>query len=95
MTDLHHILTVTVENIVERGSIQGRNFLANERHYPVAWTFEVAGIRAEFACNQRQQAGFAGAVAPADADAPAGVQAEADLLEQQQRAAAKGEIFES
>ena len=55
----------------------------------------MAGIRAEFAGNQRQQARFTGAVAPADTDAPTGVQAQTYLLEQQQRAAAQGEIFKS
>ena len=89
-------LAVAVENIVERGGIQRRNFLANESQRSsradVRSGRNPGRVRRRSATSRLD---LPAPLRPLIPIAPAGVQAETDLLEQQQRAAAKREIFES
>jgi hypothetical protein len=55
---------------------------------------EVAAIGLELAHQRGEQAGLAAAIAPDHADAPAGVQGQVDIGQQQAFAAAQGEIAE-
>ncbi len=59
-------LGVAVEYVVERAHIQRGDFLAHIGHGPIARPLEMTGVGSQFAGDQREQAGFAGAVAPAD-----------------------------
>ena len=86
---------VTVQHVIQRRGFQRRNFLPHPGHGPVGRTLEMAGVRRQFAGNKGEQAGFARAIATADAHAPAGMQGKVDVFEQDLRPAAQGKVIES
>jgi hypothetical protein len=55
----------------------------------------VSRVRRQFTGDEGEQAGLAGAIAAGDAHAPAGMQAQVDVFEQNLRPAAQGEVIEA
>ena len=86
---------VAIEHVIERAAIECGDFLAHEGERPVARTFEMSRVGLQFAGDQAEQTGFARAIAPDNADAPAGVEGQIDMFEQEQGAAAEREIIET
>ena len=76
-------LDISVEHIVERAAIERGNFLANERERPIARALEMSRIGRQFAGDQAQKTGFSRTVAPDNTDAPARMESQTDMFEQQ------------
>ena len=86
--------SVAAEHEVERGVGQRRRFLRHACDARLAGQVEIALVGLHVAHQHGEQRGFAGAVAADHADAPAGMQGQVDVGQQQALAAAQGEIAE-
>ncbi|MCY1432014.1 hypothetical protein D9M71_479970 [compost metagenome] len=73
---------VAVEDVVHRQAIEGVHLLAHVGDAPVGRQLAVAGVLAELAAQQGEQAGLAGAVGSDQADLLAGVQGEFGTFQQ-------------
>jgi hypothetical protein len=85
---------VAGQHEIERGIGQRRRFLRDRGDARLAGQVEVALVGLEFAHQRREQAGFAGAIAPDHAHAPAGVQGQVDVGQKEALAPAQGEVAE-
>ena len=78
----------------EEGVGAFRGFLLHGREAGVAGEANFAAVDGEFAGDGAQQGGFAGAVAPDQADAAAGIDGEVGAVEQRAAAEADGDAGE-
>ena len=72
---------VAFQHGVQQGCIAGGRFLGDGRDARARGKADVAGVEREFAHDRAQQGGFAGAVAPDQADAAAGINREVGAVE--------------
>ena len=79
--------TVAVEHVIHRQAIQGIDLLAHVRDAPVGGQQAVAGILAELAAQQREQAGLASAIGPDETGFLAGVQGQFNSFQEALRPA--------
>ena len=87
-------LRVPAEHELDRGIGQRRRFLRDAGDAHAAGQVDVALVGFDLAEDGREQARLAAAVAPDHAHAPAGVQGQVDVGQQEAFAATKGEIAE-
>ena len=73
---------VAVDRVIERGAVQRRRFLGDIGDAPFGRIVDFALVGVQFAAQQAEQAGFAGAVGADQADLVAGVEGDVDRLEQ-------------
>jgi hypothetical protein len=87
-------LGVAAEHELDRGVGQRGRFLRDAGDPDATRQIDVALVGFHLAQDRGEQAGLAAAVAPDHAHAPAGVQGQVDVGQQQAFAAAQGEIAE-
>ena len=81
---------VALQHRVQQGGLAGGSFLRHGRHACPGGQADVAAVERDFAHDGTQQCGFAGAVAPDQADATAGVHGEVGAVQDGAAAQADG-----
>ncbi|GAB6390055.1 hypothetical protein STUTZSP0542_35940 [Stutzerimonas marianensis] len=75
-------LHVAIKHVIHCQTVEHIDFLPHVGDAPIGWQLAVAAISAQFAAQQGEQGGFAGAIGSNQPDLVAGVQGQFGALQQ-------------